>query len=398
MKKDYLGVLDFGSQTITFLLAESSNQFLNLISHVQIKSEGVRKASLSDSKLATQALSILFEKLSKQYHTLPSQLYLAQSGNHVRNVHYESTLSLKGFQRVIDEHDVAQITQLAIKKELPEGDVFLHQFKQHFIVNDQIVDSPIGHTSCQLGVYYNGLIGNAQAIKEQLYLVNQFGFCVKELVFSGIASALATTTSIERENGICVIDIGAQITEFVVYKGQKPCIMGTLPVGGQNFTYDLSSGLRIHTEDAERLKCEQGIPLADLDDSYIWALGDQSIGDKKIKLKNFRVIIQSRAQELFDYIAKFIQNNGITEPLFSGVILTGGGALLNGIEKIAANCFQNDCCVRGPLGTSDDNLKSPTYSTSFGLLLSALQPKLASSTTQTSTIWKQIKSWFCKIR
>ena len=66
-----------------------------------------------------------------------------------------------------------------------------------------------------------------------------------------MASALATTTSIERENGVCVIDIGAQITEFIVYKGQQPCIMGTLPVGSQNFTYDLSSGLRIHSEDAK---------------------------------------------------------------------------------------------------------------------------------------------------
>lgn len=394
-KRDYLGALDLGSQMITFLLAEVRNQHLNLIDHVRMDSKGIRKASLTDPKALTQVLSTLFEELSKKYQALPSQLYLSQSGNHMRNVQYETTLSLKGFQHVIDEHDIAQITRLALKKELPEGDVFLHQFKQHFIVNNEIVSYPIGRTACQLSVCYNGLFGKTQAIKDQLYAVNQFGFRVKELTFSGIASALATTTSVERENGVCVIDIGAQITEFVVYKGQQPCVMGTLPVGGQNFTYDLSSGLRIHAEDAERLKMEQGISSTDLDNEQIWVLGNQSIGDKKIKLKNFRTILQARAQELFDYIVKFVKNNGVNEPLLSGVILTGGGALLKGIEKIATQCLQCDCCIRGPLATDDETLKSPTYSTCFGLLYSALQQKsIAALNSTTPKFWEQLKSWF----
>ena len=398
MKKiDYLGALDLGSQTITFLLAEVRNQHLNLIGHAHVDSKGIRKACLTDSKALTQVLSALFDQLSKKYHALPSQLYLSQSGNHMRNVQYETTLSLKGFQHIINESDIAQITRLALKKELPEGDVFLHQFKQHFIINNEIISYPVGHTACQLSVCYNGLFGKAQAIKDQLYAVNQFGFRVKELTFSGIASALATTTSVERENGVCVIDIGAQMTEFVVYKGQQPCIMGTLPVGSQNFTYDLSSGLRIHSEDAERLKVEQGIPDANLDNEQIWVLGNQSIGDKKIKLKNFRTILQARAQELFDYIAKFVNSNGLTEPLLSGVILTGGGALVKGIEKIAAHCLRCDCCVRGPLSSSDEALKSPSYSTCFGLLHSALQQKvIAASQSTTPNFWEQLKSWFGK--
>lgn len=396
-KRDYLGALDIGSQTITFLLAEVRNQHLNLIGHMQTDSKGVHKANLENPKALTQKLSILFEQLSKRYQVLPAQLYLSQSGNHMRNVQYETTLSLKGFQHVIDEHDVTQIIRLALKKELPEGDVFLHQFKQHFIVNNEIVSYPIGHTASQLGVCYNGLFGKAQAIKDQLYAVNQFGFRVKELTFSGIASALATTTSSERENGVCVIDIGDQMTEFVVYKGQYPYVMGTLPVGGQNFTNDLSSGLRIHTEDADRLKCEQGIPSPDLDSEFIWVLGNQSIGDKKIKLKNFRTIVQARAQELFDYIAKFIRNNGANEPLLSGVVLTGGSALLKNIEKIAVQCLQCDCCVRGPLVASDETLKSPTYSTCFGLLHSALQQKTTISASPSgTTFWEQVKSWFGK--
>ena len=160
---------------------------------------------------------------------------------------------------------------------------------------------------------------------------------------------------------------------------------------------DLSSGLRIHSEDAERLKMEQGIPSPDLDNDPIWVFGNQSIGDKKIKLKNFRTILQARAQELFDYIAKFIKNNEINESLLTGVILTGGGSLLKGIEKIAAQCLQCDCCVRGPLASSDTTLKAPTYSTCFGLLHSALHQKaITVSNPITPKFWEQLKSWFGK--
>ncbi len=400
MKKRYLGALDIGSQHITFLLGEATHQQLNLLGHAQVDSAGVSKGQIEDAKALMHVLENFFEDLSQRYSILPDTLCLAQSGSHLRNMQYETSLSLKGFQHVVDSFDIEKINQLALHKELPEGEIFLHHTRQFYTINDVIVDKPLGHAASQLNVYYNALFGKSEPIKEQLYLVNQFGFRVKNLVFSGIASALATTTPIEREHGICVINLGAQITEFVVYKQQIPVIMGTIPVGGQNFTYDLCSGLRIHEEDAERLKFEQGIPAIEHDktEEDVWVLGNHSIGDKKIKLKNFRLIVQSRAQEIFDYIYKFIKAEENNELLLSGVVLTGGGALMKNIEKIASQSFRCDCFVRGALASVDDALKSPTYANCFGLLHYALQQEKSSpqSATNNHSLWQKVTAWFSK--
>jgi len=399
VKKNYLGALDIGSQHITFLLGEATHQQLNLIGHAQTNAAGVLKGQIKDSKALMQVLSDFFENLSQRYSILPDVLCLTQSGSHLRNMQYETSLSLKGFQHVVDNTDIEKINQLALHKELPEGEVFLHHARQFYTINDDVVENPLGHAASQLNVYYNALLGKTQFIKEQLYLVNQFGFRVKNLVFSGIASALATTTAIEREHGVCVINLGAQMTEFVVYKHQIPIIMGTIPVGGQNFTYDLCSGLRIHEEDAERLKFEHGIPSMEYDknEEDIWVLGNHSIGDKKIKLKNFRLIVQARAQELFDYIYKFIKAEENEQLLLSGVVLTGGGALMKNIEKVASQSFKCDCFVRGALASVDEALKSPIYANCFGLLHYALQQdKQTTAHTPQSSFWQRVTSWFSK--
>ena len=184
MKKNYLGALDIGSQHITFLLGESAHQQLNLIGHAQTSAAGVLKGQIKDSKALMQVLGDFFENLSQRYSILPDTLCLTQSGSHLRNMQYETSLSLKGFQHVVDNIDIEKINQLALHKELPEGEIFLHHARQFYTINDVEVENPLGHAASQLNVYYNALLGKTQFIKEQLYLVNQFGFRVKNLVFS----------------------------------------------------------------------------------------------------------------------------------------------------------------------------------------------------------------------
>ena len=395
-KKNYIGALDIGSQHITFLLGEISNQRLNLVGHSRVLSKGIQKAQIEDLKQLNQVLGDFFESLSRKFSGLPDMLCLSQSGAHLRCLQYETHLPLNGFQHIITEQDLKQLNLLAGQKTIPQEYVFLHSFRQFYTVDGLPTEHPLGHVCKKLSVFYNAIFGKTQPIKDQLYAVNQFGFRVKHLVFSGIASALATTHTVERENGVCVINLGDQITEFIVYKNQIPVLMGTVPVGGKNFTNDLSSGLQIHPEDAERLKIEHGIPFSEsnLDEKDIWILGNHSIGDKKVKVKNFRIIFHARAQELFDYIYRFIKKENLDQSLLSGIVLTGGGALLKNIEKVAAQSFNCDCFVRGPIANVDGDLKSPLYSTCFGLLHYALQQTAVKE--KDRPFLKKIADWFGK--
>ena len=113
-KRHYLGALDIGSQYTTFLLGEVEHNRLNLVGHARIPSKGIIKAQIEDAKAVTQTLGDLFETLTQKYSVLPEVLCVSQSGSHLRNMRYESTFQVKGFQHSIDAADVEKVNQLAL--------------------------------------------------------------------------------------------------------------------------------------------------------------------------------------------------------------------------------------------------------------------------------------------
>ena len=391
LRRNRFGALDIGSQSITFLLGERVGSQFDLIGHAQVPSVGVSKGRVEDTKALSAVLQNLFTDVSKHFETLPRDLTLSQSGTHLQSTSFEMLLPFPEFRHRIERDDLDRLHRLIAEKELPPEVVSLHISPQFYTINGARVDRPIGYEANQLTAHCNLLFGKAQPILDQLHAVNQFGFSVNHLVFSATASALAVTLPVERENGVCVIDIGAQMTDYVVYKRQTVITAGILPVGGLNFTRDLCSGLRILNEDAERLKCEYGIPnLNPETPEEIWVVGDRSIGDKAVKTKNLYTVLRARAQELFGYVSKCI---GDEEELLSGVVLTGGGALLKNIEKVAAETFCCDCCVRGSVAPVDEALKSPMYATCLGLFQYTLKPDPTAPKTTETSMWKRVCDW-----
>lgn len=392
LRRNRFGALDIGSQSITFLLGERVGAQFDLIGYAQVPSAGIQKGRVEDAKALSAVLRDLFTDLSKRFGTLPQDLTLSQSGTHLQSTSFEMLLPFSDFRHRIEQSDLERLHRLIAEKELPPEVVSLHVSPKFYTVNGARVEQPIGQEANQITAHCDLLFGKAQPIRDQLHAVNQFGFSVRHLVFSAMASALAVTTPVERENGVCVIDIGAQMTDYIVYKHHIVTASGTFPVGGQNFTRDVCSGLRILTQDAERLKCEYGIPnLNPETPEEIWVIGDRSIGDKAVKTRNLYTILQARAQELFGYISKCI---GGEEELLSGVVLTGGGALLKNIEKVAAETFCCDCCVRGSVAPVAETLKSPTYATCLGLLQYALKPDPTAPKPTATSVWKRVRDWF----
>ncbi len=394
MKPRIFGALELGSSKICLLIGFVSKQStVSIFGPFEVPSKGIRKGIVTDLKQASAALKECYGKALAIVKYPIEDILLAQSGKHLRSFEHSSTRTISSANNRVTEEDIQYVQKEAKNKHLLPEELYIHHFFQNFRIDDNLCEQPFDKEGKNLTVEYCSLFGRSDAIKDSIYLVNQTGCKVKELIFSGLASSSVVAMPSEKENGVCVLDIGAETTDYIVYKRNKVVLSGSIPIGGMHFTHDICSGLHLHFEDAENLKRKEGIPEGDeayLEEKF-WAIGNASIGDKMLKRKTLKIILEARAEELFESIYGLWQKIGtdIVPPL---TILTGGCSELKNIEQVAGKILQTDICKRKPLYKVDTPLQSPTYSTCLGLLHYALQPfetKAASS----HSLWSRFTKW-----
>jgi cell division protein FtsA len=146
-------------------------------------------------------------------------------------------------------------------------------------------------------------------------------------------------------------------------------------VGGDHFTNDIAVGLRTPIPDAEKVKRKNGCALSsmvDEDDTIEVA----SVGGRKPRLMPRRIlseILQPRAEEIFHLVWDEIRRAGYEKSLNSGIVLTGGGSILEGMPEIAEQIFDLPIRRGCPVGVGGlaDHVNSPTFATPVGLALYA---------------------------
>jgi cell division protein FtsA len=166
-------------------------------------------------------------------------------------------------------------------------------------------------------------------------------------------------------------------------------------VGGDHFTNDLSLGLRLTRGQAETLKLRYGSATARAKDKHekVWLNGDFSIGDRQFPRQSIEQITSSRARELLEVVRKKLGPAFVPEQTPVGVILTGGGAKLPGIDEAASKVFGVPGRLGGPPSWVSDELRDPGFSTALGLLYFGLssQAERAPGTRRSGGIFQNLK-------
>ena len=178
-----------------------------------------------------------------------------------------------------------------------------------------------------------------------------------------------------RRAGTLVIDLGAGVTDVVLYRQGFVGYSGVIPVGGDHITGDLSMGLRILERYAEKLKLEHGKAAPDPTDEKeeVWMVGDRTIGDRSVSRKAISDIIHVRVVELVEIIHKELGDLLSADDLKGGILLTGGGSRLPGIEQVASKVLGMPVRKAGAPPGIDPSLAQPENSTVLGLLHYGLQ-------------------------
>jgi len=197
-----------------------------------------------------------------------------------------------------------------------------------------------------------------------------------------------------------VVDIGGGTTEVASFERGSLWYTSVIPIGGDNFTNDIAVGLRTPIPEAEKIKKKFGCVTSPLSDEQE-TIEVPSVGrGKKPRVLSRQLladIIQPRAEEIFRLVDNDIKRMGYEKSLNSGIVLTGGTALLEGLEEVAESVF--DLPVRrgepSGIGGLVDRVNTPDYATSVGLILHGykLWKESGMSIDRKKGLWIKIKDW-----
>jgi cell division protein FtsA len=376
-KERYLVGLDVGTSKVTAVVGEVMDDGgLDIIGIGMADSRGIKRGLVVNLDAAVDSIKHAIEEAELTAGIEIDSVYLALSGAHVKGFNSRGVVAVAGKNREISREDVRRAIDAAKAVVLPSGREILHVLPQDFVVDDQDgIGAPVGMTGARLEVNVHIITGNASSTQNVVACVNRAGVEVTDTVLEQLAAAEAVLTPDERELGVALVDVGGGTTDFAIFERGSLWHTGVIAVGGDHFTNDIAVGLRTPVPDAERIKRRSGCALSVMvneDDCMEVA----SVGGRKPRVMSRRIladILQPRAEEIFHLLWDEIRRAGFDRSLHSGIVLTGGGAMLEGLAEIAEQIF--DLPIRrgspGGVGGLADHVNNPAFATAVGLVMYA---------------------------
>ncbi len=373
-----VAALDIGTAYTTAIVATVHGDMprapvLRVLGVGRTRTQGLRRGVVSDIEEATRSIKKAVEEASRVAGVTPDALYVGIAGEHVRAMSSSGVVAISGSE--ITRADVQRVNDVARAMAIPQDRELLHAISQEYRVDraDGIRD-PVGMIGTRLETeMYLITIGASPAMNLRKS-IERAGFRVRELVLEPLASAWAVLTDDEKELGVALVELGAGTTDVAVFHEGKIRHLGTMPYGGHTVTSDLVQGLGVTQHDAEQLKEAYGCAYEPLvtADQLIALPATAAHGERHLSRELMTHIIHQRMDEIFDKVQREVQTAGFAGKLNAGIVLTGGGASLEGVSELAADVFGVGVRVGMPGDKLDglvETVSEPSYATVVGLAM-----------------------------
>jgi cell division protein FtsA len=374
-KERYLVGLDVGTSKVCAIVGELvEDNGLDVVGIGVAESRGIRRGVIVNLEAAVDSIKKAVDEAELMAGVEIDAVHLSMAGPHIKGFNSRGVIAVAGKSREITRDDVRRAIDAAKAVSLPAGREILHVLPQDFVVDEQDgIGAPVGMTGARLEVNVHIVTSSSTATQNIVSCVNRAGVGVIDTVIEQIAAAEAVLTPDEKELGVALVDIGGGTTDIAIYERGSLWHTAVIGVGGDHFTSDIAVGLRMPIPDAEKLKRKCGCALSAMVDEDE-TMEVASVGGRRPRVMARRIlseILQPRAEEIFHLVWDEIRRAGYEKSLNSGIVLTGGGAILDGMPEIAEQIF--DLPIRRGLpagiGGLADHVASPAYATPVGLVL-----------------------------
>jgi cell division protein FtsA len=401
-KNNYIVGLDIGTKKTAAIIGEiTEDKKIEIIGIGATDSRGLRKGVVVNLEATVNAIKKAQEEAELMAGVEIDSAFVGISGAHIKSFNSRGVIAVSGKNKEINPEDIERVIDQSKAVSIPPDREIIHIIPQEFVVDEQDgIKDPLGMSGIKLEVNVHIVTSATTSVQNLKTCIERAGIEIERIVLNQIAASNSTLSHDEMELGVGMIDMGGGTTEVAIFERGSLWYTSIIPIGGDNFTNDIAVGLRTPIPEAEKIKKKFGCvssPMLDEQDT----IEVPSVGrGKKPRILSRQLladIIQPRAEEIFRLVDNDIKRMGYEKSLNSGIVLTGGTALLEGLEEVAEEIF--DLPVRrgdpSGIGGLAERVNTPDYAASVGLILFGYDQwkEKTLSKDRKRSLWVKFKDW-----
>lgn len=400
--KDIVVGLDIGTAKIMVVVAEVQQGGLLKLAGLGIApSNGLKRGAVVNIDATVQSIQQALKEAELMADCRIARVYTGITGSHIRGMNSSGMVAIK--DKEVLPTDVARVIETAKAINISTDQRLLLVEPQEFVIDGQEVKEPIGMSGIRLEAKVHIVTGAQSAAENIIKCVRRCGLEVDHLMLNPIASSHAVLTDDEKELGVALVDIGAGTTDVAIYAGGAIRHTAVIPIAGDLITNDIAMALRTPTKDAEDIKVESGCAkqlFADPEQQVeVPGLGDR--GPRMLSRQALAGVIEPRVEEIFALVQQSIRESGHEEMLSSGIVITGGSAVMPGMPELGEDIFLKPVRRGIPKysGALSDMVAHPRAATVLGLLEEARMARLrghkvSQKAGSMGSVVGRVKDWF----
>lgn len=374
MAKDYKDLvvgLDIGTAKVMAVVAEvMPGGELKLAGLGVAPSTGLKRGVVVNIDATVQSIQQALKEAELMADCKITRVWTGITGSHIRGINSSGMVAVK--DREVTPADVARVVETARAINISTDQRLLLVEPQEFVIDGQDVKEPIGMSGIRLEAKVHIVTGAQSAAENIIKCVRRCGLEVEQLLLNPLASSSAVLSDDEKELGVALVDIGAGTTDVAIFTGGAIRHTAVIPIAGDLITSDIAMALRTPTKDAEDIKVESGFAkqlLADPETQVeVPGLGDR--GPRMLSRQALAGVIEPRVEEIFSLVQQVVRESGYEEVLSSGIVITGGSAVMPGMVELGEDIFLKPVRRGVPryTGALADMVAQPRAATVMGLL------------------------------
>ena len=400
--KDLVVGLDIGTAKVMAVVAEvMPGGDLRLAGLGMAPSHGLKRGVVVNIDATVQSIQQALKEAELMADCKIARVWTGITGSHIRGQNSTGMVIVR--DKEVAPIDVQRVVETAKAINIPNDQRLLLVEPQEFIIDGHEVKEPIGMSGGRLEVKVHIVTGAQSAAENIIKCVRRCGLEAEQLVLNPSASSSAVLTEDEKSLGVALVDIGAGTTDVSIFTDGSVRHTAVIPIAGDLITSDIAMALRTPTKDAEDIKVDYGVAkqlLADPNEHVeVPGLGDRA--PRMLSRQALAGVIEPRVEEIFSLVHQVIRDSGYEELLSSGIVLTGGSAVMPGMVELAEDIFLKPVRKGTPLyaGPLHDMVASPRSATVMGLLEEARLArsrgmKAAQQVGSVQTLFGRVRDWF----